>query len=374
MLLILPTICISAPDDSAVQYHLEQARAFYKKQWYADAAEELQAGLALDESAYELWWLAAQVAFARLDAEDAIHYATGAISVAPDPQRREEAIIFRDNLRRNFGFLDIETDREGIRRKLVLTVQFLQLDPVLADWTTQVQQALEKGIRVPETLSLPVGTYQLAGQAVEILAGNHSRLRLGAPSQAPAWVEVSLGAALPSTAWPGPDLGLMLGFPLGALWLNLGGHWGLQPYGSPDGEPVYDLRSGGAGLGLGTDLLHLGPLRLHPQLKVGLDWIPGIPVGCSNGLCSEGWHQAPVKLGLLGTALSPGLSLALLKPVGTRLRVGVAGGAELLVGSLPARGTAQSGSGSYSWTLGNRAWLGWRSSLRFQLSFALPGK
>lgn len=369
MLLSLIQICLA--DDAAVQHRLEQARVFFKKQWYTDAAAELEAGLAQDPDAAELWWLAAQVALARLQAEEAIYYATGAIATAPTPARRDEAIAFRDRLRQNFGFIDIMTRRAGLKKKLVLTPSFLQLDPELAAWTNQVQAEVAQGLELPAELSLPVGTYSLDGQTLDVRAGVHQELRLGTPDKAPPWLDLSLGLAAWGGAWPGPELGAAIGLPLRWLWLNLGGTWGPAAYSSPTGRPVTDIRSGGPVLGLGTDLVHLGALRLHPAVKLGLLWVPGRPVSCSGGRCEQGWEEAELRLGLLSPALAPMLSLSLLQPVGDRLRVGLAAEAGVLVGQLPPSGEATGADGTYTWTLQDRSWLSWRSSLRVQLSFAL---
>ncbi len=369
MLLSLLPLCLA--DDAAVQHHLEQARVFYKKQWYADATAELEAGLAEDPDAADLWWLAAQVAFTGLQAEEAIYYATGAIATAPTLARRDEAIVFRDRLRQNFGFIDVLSGREGLKKKIELTPTFLQLDPDLASWTSQLQAELARGLELPAQLSLPVGTYSLGGQKVEVQAGIHQELRLGTPERAPAWLDLSLGLSAAGGTWPGPELGAAIGLPLRWLWLNLGGYWGLGAYASPTGDPVYDLRSGGPVLGLGTDLAHIGALRLHPSLKLGLLWVPGRPVGCAGGDCRQGWEEAELRLGLLSPALAPALSLALLQPVGERLRLGLAAEAGVLVGQLPASGEATGAEGTYSWTIVDRGWLGWRSSLRVQISFAL---
>ncbi|HND33275.1 MAG TPA: tetratricopeptide repeat protein [Myxococcota bacterium] len=369
MLLTLASLCLA--DDAAVQHHLEQARVFFKKQWYADAAAELETGLAANPDAAELWWLAAQVALARLHAEEAIYYATGAIATAPTASRRDEAIAFRDRLRQNFGFIDIESGRAGLKKKLTLTPSFLQLDPELAAWTSQVQAEVAKGLELPAELSLPVGSYSLGGQTVEVRAGLHQELRLGTPDKAPPWLDLGLGLAAGGSGWPGPELGVAIGLPLRWLWLNLGGSWGPAVYASPTGGPVYDLRAGGPVVGLGTDLVHLGVLRLHPSVKLGLLWVPGRPVSCSGGHCVQGWEEAELRLGLLSPALAPMLSLALLQPVGDRLRVGLAAEAGVLVGQLPPSGEATGAEGTYSWTIADRGWLGWRSSLRVQLSFAL---
>jgi hypothetical protein len=369
MLLILAQLCLA--DDAVVQHHLEQARVFFKKQWYADAASELEAGLAEDPDAAELWWLAAQVAFARLHAEDAIYYATGAIATAPTATRRDEAIAFRDRLRQNFGFIDVSSGRAGIKKKLTLTPSFLQLDPELAAWTARVQAEVAKGLALPAELALPVGSYSLGGQTVEVQAGLHQELRLGTPERAPAWLDVAVGMAAAGGGWPGPELGAAIGLPLRWLWLNLGGSWGPAIYSGPTGSPVYDLRSGGPVIGLGTDLVHLGALRLHPSVKLGLLWVPGRPVSCAAGRCEQGWEEAELRLGLLSPALAPMLSLALLQPVGDGLRVGLAAEAGVLVGQLPPSGEATGATGTYSWSITDRGWLGWRSSLRVQLSFAL---
>jgi hypothetical protein len=261
--------------------------------------------------------------------------------------------------------------RVGLKKKIELTPTFLQLDPDLASWTSQLQAELARGLELPAQLSLPVGSYSLGGQTVEVQAGIHQELRLGTPERAPAWLDLSLGLSAASGAWPGPELGAAIGLPLRWLWLNLGGYWGLGAYASPTGDPVYDLRSGGPVVGLGTDLAHIGALRLHPSLKLGLMWVPGRPVGCREGDCRPGWEEAELRLGLLSPALAPALSLALLQPVGERLRLGLAAEAGVLVGQLPTSGEATGAEGTYSWTIADRGWLGWRSSLRVQFSFAL---
>lgn len=242
-------------------HHLDQARIFYKKGWLNDAALELEAALATPEgqAMFEVWWLAAQVDYARLAIPSAIAHATGAVSAAPVPQAREQALALRDFLLRSFGIVEISGPPASATR-LEIQCDALLLDSEVQQKLEAQAKTLESRHELPLTVALPPGPCTLNGHAITVVAGQSQALILKSTDLSVAGLTtlqapyLKMGLAMQGVFGredlpPAPSLNVGLAWPLGPVMVLADGGWAAWRYLAPGAGWVLD--------GRGLSLIHI---------------------------------------------------------------------------------------------------------------------
>lgn len=367
-MILLPLLVpfVRAADDAG--FHLAQARQFAKNKWYADAAEEIEAGLAADGAQnFELHWLGAQVYYELGRMDRAAALATRAVDLAPSDAARDQATGLRDFLVTTFGSLTIQAPYPGIRSRLQLEVTSLVLDPELKRLINKTALELREPVDLPVTVWLPEGDYLVNGRTIHVNVGSVSQLsmemkELGSRGLAALQVsrlEISLGIAVPF----GPDVANLraggaaeLAFtqPLGPILVGVLGAWDARTYAGGREETVFDPLAGDLGLRVGRELVLGGPLAVRPSLGVRYGTTPGIALSCAEdgdgaARCAADTEAPTYAVYAPGAAVSPfGELVVEYREAGrsTALGIGVKAAVAQSFGTTPRAGTATLDDGS----------------------------
>ncbi len=371
---------------ASVDDHLAQAELFARKQWYADADEELRAALAAPggDERFEVYWLGSQVAWELLDVPRALMLAEGAVRTAPDDSRTESAQALVDSYKQGFGFLTIDATQPGMVSRLQVDPQTPIFDADLKRYVNQLSLRLRERTPLPIVVGLPVGSYEINGQAVTLAPAEEQTLRLpmralGARGIAALQVtrlEIGAGVGLLTGArvgnlYPAPTAQLSLSQPIGPLLLGLIADGTLAGYSAPRGDSVHAQPTWDVGLRVGHELIIGGPLAFRPSLLYRFGFVPGLgyacrPDGdawrCDAATSSAELSDAPVAVYATGVAHRPGIELALdYREAGrtTALGTGVRLVIDQAIGTVPDSATAvtsDDNSSTLTWTTTERSW------------------
>jgi hypothetical protein len=188
--------------------HLDQARLFYRRGWYADAESELETALSSPEAAdaREIHALLAQVRLQRCDIEGARKSAAQALRLSQIEGDVAAASAFVDFLDAQFGRVVVRSRQEGLRSH----VRIEPLDPVydaeLQAYTHRIQAQLERAVDLPLTLHLPVGRWQINGHEVTIATTGTTEQVLETSGIGGLWQTLELDLGFGLGAWFGPDV------------------------------------------------------------------------------------------------------------------------------------------------------------------------
>lgn len=373
---------------------VDQARFFLRREWYADAAGQLERAVATPDGRLdpEAWFLLAKVRYELADLDGARQAADRALVHSRTPEQTEQAHELLRWLTDQFGYVELVPPRPGMTALVDVQLQSVLFDPQLKLYFNKLLDRLERPLTLPGTLGLPTGTYTIQGQAVEVQAGERITLhpRVGGGLQ-----DLELEVGLGITAWwgpatehllPAPTVAVALslpltpapqGAPIGPLVAGVLAEWSPQPARSVDGSLFSSLSAWSAGARLGVELGATKPLVIRPSLGWRYVQLPGVELACdaadSGFTCQAG--DAPVRRLYVygtGTAHAPFAELAFLyldrsRPSG--LGGGVKLSGERAFGAV-ATGEAQARDGTrYAWTA-EGGWQAWGLRVLADLSYA----
>lgn len=385
LLLLAGATQAQAADGSTgdLETHVAAAKLDFKRGWLPDAEAEIAAALALPAAAqdFDLWALGAQIALENLDVATAKARAWRCSEIAPDQDRRDmaDALVYR--LQSAYGYVEVSTTQPGVWSRLQIEPQTSILDPEDKRFATKAALRWRDRTDLPVTLALPVGSWLVNGQKVEVQPDQTANLELplrltGTGALAALQVtRLELGAGVGQ--WLGARLGdhypatrtqVGLTQPLGWLLLGVGGELDVQPWGAAD----HQVRSAPLGLGVlgrvGGEVFLGGPLALRPDLTLRWARIPGIALSCDDGAtwsCSwDGPSDGPAHhVYVPANAWIPGAELLVeYREAGrtTALGTGVKLSVERAFGAIPASGTATAADGgTYAWETADRRFGAW---------------
>ena len=173
----LPAL-VAAKDEA--QTHLAQARLYMRKQWFDEAAAELEQATQTPAGATnaEVWWLLAQVRYELLDAKGAMDAARTAAGVASDPGEASQAQAYADWIETSFGLVAIAAPQPGVQSRLQLDRESLLLDPELKRFVDRVALEWTHPQPLPMQIMLPSGDYKIQGTPVRAEPGETTELVL----------------------------------------------------------------------------------------------------------------------------------------------------------------------------------------------------
>lgn len=379
-------VAVAHAEDASVAYHLEQARQFVKNKWYADAAEEVERGLALPggDASFDLYWLGTQVYYELNEVERALVLARGAIDLAPNDAARDQAQAWMDFLANTFGHVTIAGPRPNQTSRLQLEATSVFLDPELKRLVNKLALELRESQRLPVEVSLPEGEYLVNGAPLRVTAGEKTRVELGldqlgargmAALQVPR-LEISVGTQVligdrVANLLPGGSVEVAYTQPVGPLLVGALVDWDVRSwnggYDASLAPRVLDPRSGAVGLRVGQEVSVGGPVALRPSIGARYAWVPGIALDCAgdvSGLScgSPGKTPPDARVYVVSPAVAPFVELgAEFREAGrtTALGLGVKATVEEIVGLIPDRGEAVNADGTarVPWTATDVPWL-----------------
>lgn len=364
-----------ASDASAYQSHLDQARFFAKRRWYADAWTEVEAALqtTAGQGSFELHWLGAQIAWELTEGSLALRLAEAAAALAEGPDQADLALAFAEGLRRDIGYLRVDAPYPGVVSRLQLEPQSVMIDPALKEFSTRAALRWRDKTALPATLSLPAGDWLVNGVSATVVADEERGLILpmrNVGNRALSALQVSrLELSTGVGVWVGEDVDALFPAargqlswtqPAGPLLLGLVGELDLQGYSAADHQSRARPLGAGVGARVGTEIFVGGPVGVRPSLTARYARVPGIEQSClpdgEAWVC--GWDAPPSgpvhHLYVASPAWLVGGELLIEhREAGrtTSLGTGVKLGVEHAFGALPASGEAITADGTtLSWT------------------------
>lgn len=383
-----------AESTDSYQSHLDQARFFARKRWYADAAAEIAAAIATPEGSrsYEAHALGAQIAWENGDIPLARTMAAAAVPLAPDPDTAALASALSDSLAYDFGLVHIEAPYPGMRSRLQLDVEGPVLDPEWKALINRVALRAREQTPLPATFGLPAGSYRVNGQPVVVPGGGEVTVALpmaalGARGLAALQVtrlELSAGVgvwlgARTHNLLPPARAQVSLTQPIGPLLVGFVGEADLAAFSTANHQTRLGEAALAAGLRVGAEVYLGGPLALRPSLGLRYAQIPGLALACdevdATWVCGfDGPASGPAHhLYTAGRAVVPSAEILLeYREAGrtTALGTGVKIAVDEAFGRLPASGEATAdGGGTYTWTAVDSAWSA--TGLSMMANFAI---
>ncbi|MEZ4319000.1 MAG: hypothetical protein R3F61_15910 [Myxococcota bacterium] len=356
-----------SPSEADYRGHVDQARFFVRKGWYADAAAELELALAdengrLDGSA---WYLLSEIRYRLGDIEGAMQAADRAHSNSRTDEELELAAGFSAWLRDQFGLVQVRTRFDGVQSAVEIELQTLILDPDLKLYLKDLGGRLAEPATLPIEFGLPVGTYRINDRDVEVRPHETTRARIPVRGAAPEALQVTeLEASLGVGLWagpaarghlPGPAGRIGVTQPVGPWVLGLAGDWTTRPLSTPDGfRSATDL---GAAFRVGVEAVRFRDAAIRAALSGRVARIAGLGLPCtgpaSGVACAQGvtptvWAY-PNSL-----AVVPGLELSAVvldRRRTTAIGWGVRLIGEAAVGRRPGSGSARMGPDEIPFTI-----------------------
>jgi len=366
-----------------LETHVAAAKLDLRRGWLPDAEAEIAAALRLPGAAddFELWALGAQIALENLDVATAKARARRCGEIAPDQDRRDlaDALVYR--LESAFGYVDVSTTQPGVWSRLQIEPLTSILDPEDKRFAADAALRWRDRTDLPVTLALPVGTWLINGQTVEVSPDQTTGLELplrltGTGALAALQVtrlELSSGVgqwvgARVADLYPVSRTQIGLTQPVGWLLLGLSAELDVQPWGAAD-HRVRTTPLGWGALGrVGGEVFLGGPLAVRPDLTLRWAQIPGIALACDDGAtwsCSwDGPGEGPQHHAYApARAWIPGAELLVeYREAGrtTALGTGVKLTVERAFGAIPASGTATAADGAtYPWASSDTRFGAW---------------
>lgn len=330
MIPLLFVAAVYAQEGGTVRHHLAQARAFVKNKWYADAALEVEAALALPEGrdSFDAHWLGAQVYYELVDIDRALPLAERAVALAPGDDARAQAEGFHTFLRDTFGWVEIDAPYPGVVSRLQVESTSVIFDADLKRLVNKVSLDLRERTPLPARVALPGGDYLVNGQVVTVVPGGTTDLRLamdqlGARGIAALQVtrlEVAAGMSVlfgerVANLHPGGVGELALTQPVGPLLIGVLGQYDLRGYTAAQGQDASSPYAWSAGARVGTELILGGPLAVRPSMGVRYGMVPGIAFACTGDVGSlacvpPGDGEPDLSVYAVGRAVTPFVELS----------------------------------------------------------------
>ena len=294
--LLLAWVGLAEAQDA--EHHVHQARLFVKKQWYADAAEELEIAVQLDdgEDSYEAWWLLAQVRYELLDAEGAAEAARQATELTRDPEEALQAQQLAEWIDATFGVVVIEAPYESMSSRIQLERSSMLMDPDLKRFVDQLALQWTKPQPLPLRAALPAGEYLVQGHAVSVGTGlDETTLELPMSSLGESGfaalqvtrAEVAMGAGLwlgQRTEGLGSSLDAQVGVtqPVKGMLAGLVLDYSVRSYSVEGYGSVRHPATWTLGARVGKELMVSGPLAVRPMVGYRYGYLPGVPFECQE--------------------------------------------------------------------------------------------
>ena len=362
MIGLLWAVVASAQEAPAEDFrgYLDQARFFIRKGWYDDAVEQLVLAVNHPDGLVdpEAWYLLATVRYELLDVEGAREAADRAHTYSRDDDQLAQAAGFSAFVHEQLGVLEVQAPYPGLAARLDITLTSMLFDPNLQTFLERSQDRWKKKLVLPVRIGLPVGTYVINGQDVEVTPTGPNVVvipsgQLG--SKGPAVVklaqaEIGVGVA----NWLGSDVAnlrpsfdLQVGLSVPAGPLRVGGVFDWIPvhYDTFSG-PDTNYLGGSLGAKLTWDVPRTVPVLIRPGIGYRFAMVPGIEVACvadGSGYVCGGAADTDLLLYAVGLAHVPfaEITLGVLDSRRTAdIGFGVKGVVEQAFGFLPAKGTA----------------------------------
>jgi hypothetical protein len=292
-----PLLWVTVALAQDAQHHLDQANLFVRKQWYDDAAAELELAIASPggETSFEAWWLLAQVRYELLDAEAALDAARTALDVAPTPEQAQVAQQYVDWLGGTFGVVELHGPQPAMESRLQLERTSLLFDPELKRFVDRVALAWTHPQALPLRIALPAGEYLIQGREVLVEAGGETRVDLplsalgnsGFAALQVTRLELAAGVGkMGSARVPDlrPSLELQVGItqPVRGWLIGAIADWSLRSYTVEGYGAVQNPYSATLGVRVGRELMVAGPLAVRPGLGYRYGTLPGVPLSCTD--------------------------------------------------------------------------------------------
>ena len=154
-------VAATASAQEVVDYrdHVDQARFYLKKSWYADALAELEAAAASPDGRLdaEVWFLLAQTRYALGELSGARYAADRAFVNSRTPDQASQSRELSEHLDETFGVLRLLPPRDSVTTRIDLELESRLLDPELKRWVTMLQERLDDTTTLPLELGLPAG-------------------------------------------------------------------------------------------------------------------------------------------------------------------------------------------------------------------------
>lgn len=364
MIATLALAALAAPAEAPeldFRGYLDQARFFIKREWYADAAEQLELAVATEDGRLDpaAWFLLATVRYELADlagARDAADLAH-MNSRTPDQERQAaELLLFFEQ---QFGFVRLVPPHAGMATRVDVQLVSVIFDPQLKVYFNKLVGELEGRLTLPYALGLPAGTYRINGDEVVVGAGSDQalevRLRGGGWSRLQV---VELEAALGASAWfgeaarsmlPAPSAQVAISVPIGPIVVGAGLDWSPRPFRTRTGSVELSGAAWTAGGRVGSELPGTQPLVLRPSVGFRSGLLPGVELACTQGgsgaTCGPEDSVSPRELYVyaVGVVHIPYVELAALYNDRSRasgLGVGVKAAAQQALGTVPDAGDA----------------------------------
>ncbi len=286
-------VAATASAQEVVDYrdHVDQARFYLKKSWYADALTELEAAAASPDGRLdaEVWFLLAQTRYALGELSGARYAADRAFVNSRTPDQASQSRELAEHLDETFGVLRLLPPRDSVTTRIDLELESRLLDPELKRWVTMLQERLDDTTTLPLELGLPAGTYVVNGAEVTVRGGEETELVPPIDGRGLAWqtlrIELSAGASgwlgkATASMLPAATTGLAVSAPLGSLEVGLVADWTPTAIALASGEVTTDLQSFAGGVRVGLDLGGDEALRIRPALSWRYGQLPGVQVPC----------------------------------------------------------------------------------------------
>lgn len=355
---MIPLLIAAAfADEPDFRSYVDQAEFFLRREWYGDAAEQLELAVAHPDGRHdpEAWFLLATTRLRLADVRGAHAAAEQAQTNARTAEQARQADELSTYLSSHFGEL-LLTGPEGSARRFDLQLSSMLFDAQAQEIGASVRDQARKRDLLPRRFGLPAGSWTVNGEPVEIVAGQTTTLR--APEGGPSALltafdsaEIELGIGL--AGWlgsdtprhhPAPSVSAALSWPVGPIEIGFIGDWRPQSWTAIDQDTRVSFAAGGAGLRLGLALPGLDPWRIRPALTWRAVVVPGIELGCNREGSALSCTRDPVSDLVLydtGYGHAPGAELSVARLDRRRrfdIGFGLKGRIERAMGRLPATG------------------------------------
>ncbi len=295
--------------------HVDQARIFLRRHYYADAMAEVELGLAdpATADALDLYAIGVDAAWELGEIDRVLSWSQQASDLALGGDAHDAWQGRHDTVAATWGWLRVAPrDGRGSSTRLQVEPATPVLDPEQKRIANVIALRAHDPTSLPARLALPTGDWLINGVAVTVTPGEVTPLALSAEQLGLAGLaalqtlrlDVSASAQVlagAKVAGSGPTgaLGLDLTGPLGRALLGGGVTWAPQAYVSAQGHRYASPWAGSANLHVGADLPVAGAIAFRPGVGLAAQLVEGLPVPCECGL------GAPTTLYVPGWAVGP---------------------------------------------------------------------
>lgn len=294
---LAPAVAAEPVADLDYRGAVDQARFQIRKGYFEQAEQDLERASQHPDGAVdpEVWFLLAQVRFELADLPAARDAAHRALTFARDADQQAATASLTDLLDQSYGLVKVDGIQPGLSWHPRIEAAGPLFDPEQQAYVDRLVKRLRKDKpKLPLVVGLPVGTWDVNGETVEIATEDRANVALGLrkaggslAAASLAWLEVGTGIALwfgsDENLLPTPDTQVAITAPIGGPWaLGAVVHWTPTAIATEDGKYQFDSRAITAGLRIGP-LIDDGELFL---LRPAIGWrsgsIAGVRLTCTT--------------------------------------------------------------------------------------------